>query len=132
MVAICDHLRNIGVRSDTTYLLCHSTFLYAKVIISILSILRIIHNGERVQKEGSIVLNVRADGTVESGGKVLTLAQIKDFVKTTGEGKPQTVVEIKAEADTRMGYINDVKQELRSIGSVKIHYLPPFDQDGNS
>ena len=85
-----------------------------------------------VQKEESVVLNVRKDGTVESGGKVLTLAQIKDFVKTAGEGKPQTVVEIKAEADTRMGYINDVKQELRSIGSVKIHYLSPFDQDGNS
>ncbi len=85
-----------------------------------------------VQKEESVVLNVRKDGTVESGGKVLTLAQIKDFVKTAGEGKSQTAVEIKAEADTRMGYINDVKQELRSIGSVKIHYLPPFDQDGNS
>ena len=107
-------------------------FVLSRVIISILSILRIIHNGERVQKEGSIVLNVRADGTVESGGKVLTLAQIKDFVQTAGEGKPQTVVEIKAEADTRMGYINDMKQELRSIGSVKIHYLSPFYQDGNS
>ena len=85
-----------------------------------------------VQKEESVVLNVRKDGTVESGGKVLTLTQIKDFVKSAGEGKSQTAVEIKAEADTRMGYINDVKQELRSIGSVKIHYLPPFDQDGNS
>ena len=85
-----------------------------------------------VQKEESVVLNVRKDGTVESGGKVLSLTQIKDFVKTAGEGKPQTIVEIKAEADTRMGYINDVKQELRSIGSVKIHYLSPFDQDGNS
>ena len=85
-----------------------------------------------VQKEGSIVLNVRPDGTVESGGKVLTLTQIKDFVKAAGEGNPQTVVEIKADADTRMGYINDLKQELRGIGSVKIHYLSPFDQDGNS
>ena len=45
VVANCDHLRNIGVRSDTTCLLCHSTFFYAKVIIFLQQPIEFSHRG---------------------------------------------------------------------------------------
>ncbi|MBR5101242.1 MAG: energy transducer TonB [Bacteroidales bacterium] len=69
-----------------------------------------------------VVLNVRADGSLESGGQVYAIAQLKDFVK------PQTTVQINAADNVPMGVIQDVKDELRAIGSVRIRYTSPSDQ----
>ena len=70
----------------------------------------------------TIVLNIQADGTIESGGKVYTVAQLKDLIPPHKAGEPQTTVQIIAADDVRMGAIEDVKLELRKIGSLKIQY----------
>ena len=69
-----------------------------------------------------LVLQVRADGTVEMDGKVYTLAQIKDIVPPHEPYQPQNTVHIVAADDIRMGVINDVKDELRKIGRLKVNY----------
>ena len=78
----------------------------------------------------SVVLNVRADGSIESGGQVYAIAHLKDVVKPASQGKPQTTVQISAADNVPMGVIQDVKDELRAIGSVRIQYTSPSDQDG--
>ncbi len=76
----------------------------------------------------AIVLNVRTDGQVESGGRVLSIEQLKEIVKPAEEGKPMTSVQICAGDNVPMGVINDVREELRAIGSVRIRYTSPSDQ----
>ena len=49
-------------------------------------------NQRAVQKAESIVLNIRKDGTIESGGKVYTPAQLKDLIAPHQAGQPQTTV----------------------------------------
>ncbi|MBO4841975.1 MAG: energy transducer TonB [Bacteroidales bacterium] len=71
-----------------------------------------------------VVLNVRANGSLESGGQVYAIAQLKDFVK------PETTVQISAADNVPLGVIQDVREELRNIGSVRIRYASPSDQEG--
>ncbi|MBR5019642.1 MAG: hypothetical protein IKX53_08440, partial [Bacteroidales bacterium] len=58
------------------------------------------------------------------------IAQLKDLVKPAAQGEPQTTVQISAADNVPMGVIQDVKEELRAIGSVRIRYTSPSDQDG--
>ncbi|MBQ7421366.1 MAG: energy transducer TonB [Prevotella sp.] len=87
----------------------------------------------------TVVLNVRADGTIESGGKVYTVAQLKEILPSHNAGEPLTTVQIIAADDVRMGAIEDVKEELRKRGALKVQfyssangqegvtrYMPPF------
>ena len=76
-----------------------------------------------------VVLNIQADGTVESGGKVYTAAQLKDLIPPQKAGEPQTTVQIIAADDVRMGAIEDVKIELRKLGSLKVSYSSASGQD---
>ena len=75
-----------------------------------------------------VVLRVKADGSVENGGKKYAIAQLKDLVKPTAQGEPQTTVQISAADNVPMGVIQDVKEELRAIGSVRIRYSSPSEQ----
>ena len=75
-----------------------------------------------------VVLRVKADGSVENGGKKYAIAQLKDLVKPAAQGEPQTTVQISAADNVPMGVIQDVKEELRTIGSVRIRYTTPSDQ----
>ena len=83
-----------------------------------------------VQKAGSIVLNIRKDGTVESGGKVYTPAQLKDLIAPHQAGQPQTTVMIMAPDDAPMGVIDDVKNELRKLESLKVNYASASSREG--
>jgi len=38
------------------------------------------------------------------------------------EDRPKMTVSIKADKETRMGIINDIKQELRAVSALKINY----------
>lgn len=76
-----------------------------------------------------VVLHVQADGTVESGGKVYTAAQLKDLIPPQKAGAPQTTVQIIAADDVRMGAIEDVKNELRKLCSLKVSYSSASGQD---
>jgi len=55
------------------------------------------------------------------------LSQLGDAVKRERDKMPEDarqhmVVSIRADRDTEMGLINDVKQELRKIGALNINY----------
>ena len=78
----------------------------------------------------AIVLNILADGTVESGGKVYSIGQLKEIVPATEDGQSQTTVQIFAPADMTMGVIDDVRTELRGIGSVRLRYALTPGPDG--
>ena len=76
-------------------------------------------------------MNIRADGSIESGGKVYTVAQLKELIPPHKDGEPLTTVQIITAGDVRMGAIEDVKLELRKIGSLKIqYYSSATGQDG--
>ena len=82
------------------------------------------------EQEEATVLNVRVDGSIECGGQVYSIGQLKDIVPAHKDGEPQYTVQIIAPADVKIGIINDVKMELRKIGSLKLRYALPADQDG--
>ena len=70
----------------------------------------------------ALTLLVQADGTVVSGGKVYTPAQLKDIIPPYEEGQPQATVQIFAADNVRMGAVEDVKDELRKLGRLKVRY----------
>ena len=70
-----------------------------------------------------IELNIRADGTIESGGKVYTVGQLKEIIPPHHAGEPQTTVQIVAADNVRMGAIEDVKLELRKLEALRVQYL---------
>jgi biopolymer transport protein ExbD len=76
------------------------------------------------------VLNIRKDGTIESGGKVYTVSQLKDIIPPHAAGQPQTTVTIMAADDVPMGAIDDVKNELRKLESLKIFYASASSREG--
>ena len=77
-----------------------------------------------------IVLNIRKDGTIESGGKVYTASQLKDIIPPHAAGQPQMTVTIIAPDDAPMGVIDDVKNELRKLESLKINYASASSREG--
>ena len=77
-----------------------------------------------------VVLNIRKDGTIESGGKVYTLSQLKDIIPPHAAGQPQTTVTILAADDVLMGTIDDVKNELRKLESLKVNYASASSREG--
>lgn len=78
----------------------------------------------------TIVLSIRADGTVESGSKVYTPAQLKDLIAPHQAGQPQTTVTIIAADNVPMGVIDDVKMELRKLESLKVRYASASGKEG--
>ena len=81
------------------------------------------------QEPESEVINVglSADGKIFIGGQEVTLDQLKDYIKP----ESQTVVQFSAEKSVPMGVIEDVRNELRKIGALKlqIRYYLPSGQD---
>ena len=77
-----------------------------------------------------VVLNIRKDGTIESGGKVYTLSQLKDIIPPHAAGQPQTTVTILAADDVLMGVVDDVKNELRKLESLKVNYASASSREG--
>ncbi len=82
------------------------------------------------QTTSPVVLNIRKDGTIESGGKVYTPAQLKEIIAPHQAGQPQTTVTILAADDVPMGVVDDVKNELRKLESLKIHYASASSREG--
>ena len=82
------------------------------------------------QTTSPVVLNIRKDGTIESGGKVYTPAQLKEIIPPHAAGQPQTTVTILAADDVPMGVVDDVKNELRKLESLKIHYASASSREG--
>ena len=81
-------------------------------------------------ESAAIVLKILPDGKVENGGKVYTKEQIKDIIPAHKEGEPQIAVQIVAAENVPLGVIDDVKMELRQLGSLRIRYSKEASQDG--
>ena len=81
------------------------------------------------QEPQSDVINLmlNGDGKIYIDGQEVTLDQLKDYIKPEN----QTVVQFSAEKGVRMGVIEDVRNELRRIGALKlqIRYYLPSGQD---
>lgn len=92
-------------------------------------VIRTIGNAHPTQAS-PVVLNVRADGSVESGGKVYAPAQLKEFIAPHKAGEPQTTVTIMAADDVPMGVIDDVRMELRKLESLKVRYASASGKEG--
>ena len=78
-------------------------------------------------KPDVISLTLSADGKIDIGGQKITLDQLKDYFNPDN----QTVVQLCAEKSVPMGVIEDVRDELRRIGALKlqIRYFLPSNQD---
>ena len=78
-------------------------------------------------KPDVINLTLSGDGKIYIGSQEVTLDQLKNYIKPEN----QTVVQFSAEKSVPMGVIEDVRNELRRIGGLKLHirYYLPSAQD---
>ena len=80
--------------------------------------------GKPVDAQGQVV----GDETrIQLNDRFVTVAQIPDEIskeraKMPEDARQQLTVSIRADRDTEMGVINDVKQALRSAGALNINY----------
>ena len=80
--------------------------------------------GKPVDAQGRIVSN---ETRIQMGDRYVTMAEIGDEIakarnSMSEEDRQRLTVSIRADRDTEMGIINDVKQELRKAGALNINY----------
>jgi biopolymer transport protein ExbD len=87
--------------------------------------------GKRVDQQG----NVTSDETcIQVNKRIVALSQLGDAVKRERDRMPEDVrqhmvVSIRADRNTEMGIINDIKQELRKVGALNINYSATFSRN---
>ena len=83
-------------------------------------------------KADGIVLTVGigqdGKGVVTSAGKEMAIADVEEYISGL-QLTPGTAVEIAADASVPMGYINDVKDQLRGAKALKVKYKSPLGSD---
>ena len=67
------------------------------------------------------------ESRIQLNDQFATVADIQSFIATEREARDEAdrkflTASIKADKDTRMGIITDIKQELRQCGAFKINY----------
>ena len=80
--------------------------------------------GKPVDAQGRILSD---ETRIQMGNRYVTLAEIGDEIakersKMSDDARERLTVSIRADRDTEMGIINDVKQELRKAGALNINY----------
>ena len=80
--------------------------------------------GKPVDAQGRILSD---ETRIQMGNRYVTLAEIgseiaKERDKMSDDARERLTVSIRADRDTEMGIINDVKQELRKGGALNINY----------
>ena len=80
--------------------------------------------GKPVDAQGRILSD---ETRIQMGNRYVTLAEIgseiaKERDKMSDDARERLTVSIRADRDTEMGIINDVKQELRKAGALNINY----------
>ena len=73
----------------------------------------------------TVSLTIRADGTLESGGKEISINELPEYIRSLNVPIPGTTVLINADANTPMGYIEDLRNQLREAGALKVNYAKP-------
>jgi len=70
-----------------------------------------------------IVLNLTADGKIDTGGSKIEIPDVCDFIKTMDPIIPgTTVIQINAAPDVPMSVVDKLKNELRKVGMLKVEY----------
>ncbi len=67
------------------------------------------------------------ESRIQLNDQFATINDIQDFIATEREARDEAdrklmTTSIKADRDTRMGIVTDIKQELRKCGAFKINY----------
>jgi biopolymer transport protein ExbD len=67
------------------------------------------------------------ESRIQLNDQFATIADISSFIATEREARDEAdkkfiTTSIKADRDTRMGIVSDIKQELRKAGAFKINY----------
>jgi biopolymer transport protein ExbD len=67
------------------------------------------------------------ESRIQLNDQFATVADIQAFIATEREARDEAdrrllTTSIKADRDTRMGIVSDIKQELRKVGAFKINY----------
>ncbi len=80
--------------------------------------------GKPVDAQGRIVSD---ETRIQMGDRYVTVAEIgneiaKERNEMSEDDRQHLTVTIRADRDTEMGIINDVKQELRKAGALNINY----------
>ena len=80
--------------------------------------------GKPVDAQGQVVSN---ETRIQLNDRYVTVAQLPDEIKKEREQMSEDVrqhmtVSIRADRETEMGVINDVKQALRKAGALNINY----------
>ena len=80
--------------------------------------------GKPVDAQGRILSD---ETRIQMGSRYVTLAEIGDEIakersKMSDDARERLTVSTRADRDTEMGIINDVKQELRKAGALNINY----------
>ena len=80
--------------------------------------------GKPVDAQGRILSD---ETRIQMGDRYVTVAEIGDEIAKEHNGmseddREHLTVTIRADRDTEMGIINDVKQELRKAGALNINY----------
>lgn len=80
--------------------------------------------GKPVDAQGRILSD---ETRIQMGDRYVTVAEIGDEIAKERNGmseddREHLTVTIRADRDTEMGIINDVKQELRKAGALNINY----------
>ncbi len=77
-----------------------------------------------------LVLKIRPDGKIDNVGKVLEVAELKEYIQSLGYVNAQTTVSIMAAADTPMRIVDEVKEKLREVKALKVYYVKPESDSG--
>lgn len=81
---------------------------------------------QNLPDEEKSTVYISADGTIRFNGEVVTMDELKvEVAKVREELGVEAMLTIKADEDTRVGKINDVKQIAREAKMLRIRYYMP-------
>ena len=69
-----------------------------------------------------VKLTVKADGTVYAGDRVIPLAEVAAYLNGLDDADAAPKIRIYAASEVKMGFIDDLKEELRKVKGTKLFY----------
>ena len=80
-------------------------------------------NEKKDAEETDVVkLTVKADGTVLAGQQVIPLAEVAAYLNGLDYADAAPKIRIYAASDVKMGFIDDLKEELRKVKGTKLFF----------
>jgi len=70
----------------------------------------------------AVKLTVKADGTVLAGERILPLAEVAAYLDGLDDADAGPKIRIYAASDVKMGFIDDLKEELRKVKGTKLFF----------